>query len=119
VSIRAIDHEDIEKGLYSIYDVVLPTPGYEVQYPANVEQKYKVLGLPYQTMLCSSFAANMLSQDLLGEDGLTFEHLKNPQQRDFSLRGNYRKMLLKPKRMSWELKRYVDKTVRHLRGCSW
>jgi hypothetical protein len=88
--VRAIDQQDIDAGVYSIYDVVMPTPGYEVQYPAYTEDKYK---------------------ELLAEDGLKMGDLQNQKQRDFSLRGNYRKMLLKPKHMSWKLKRYVDKTV--------
>jgi len=88
--VRAIDQQDIDAGVYSIYDVVMPTPGYEVQYPAYTEDKYK---------------------ELLAEDGLKMGDLQNQKQRDFSLRGNYRKMLLKPKHMSWKLKRYVDKTL--------
>ena len=51
------------------------------------------------------------NQDLLSQDGLDMEQLKNLQQRDFSLRGNYRKMLLKPRNISWRLERYDDNTI--------
>lgn len=33
--VKVITKEDIESNLYSIFDVVLPLPGFDVQYPTN------------------------------------------------------------------------------------
>ena len=41
-AVHVINQADIDSERFSIYDVVMPTPGHEIQYPAPMEQKYQV-----------------------------------------------------------------------------
>ncbi|XP_038054168.1 pseudouridylate synthase 7 homolog isoform X2 [Patiria miniata] len=75
---------------YSIHDIVLPLPGYAVNYPQNE------VGDWYQ--------------ELLHSDGLDIKKMRH-QIKDFSLSGTYRKMLVKPANVSWSVVPYSDATI--------
>ena len=75
VSARPLTAEEASSGQYTIHDVVLPTPGYEVTYPANS------LG---------QFYVDFMS---LAENGALDPHKMRRIKREFSLPGRYRKLM--------------------------
>ncbi|KAI5795758.1 pseudouridine synthase [Geopyxis carbonaria] len=70
-AVHALTAEDVASGRYSLADIILPTPGWGIVYPAPL--------LPLYT-------------SLLAEHGLDPHAMKRPV-RDFSLPGSYRKVL--------------------------
>mgnify|MGYP005988910663 CR=1 FL=1 len=90
VRARPLSEEEVSSGRYTINDIVLPTPGYEVVYPANAIGKYY--------------------EELMAADGLD-PHSMQRRRREFSLPGRYRKLMNRflgtP---SIEFKTYVDDT---------
>ncbi|KAI3403441.1 PUS7 [Candida oxycetoniae] len=88
VPVRAITKEDIESNRYTIFDVVLPTPGYMVQYPTNE----KLVQVYIDTM----------SRDNIDPFNLTRKN------KEFSLTGTYRKIVTKPIDLSYDLISYSD-----------
>ncbi|KAI1268679.1 pseudouridine synthase [Xylariaceae sp. FL1019] len=78
---HSITESDMEQGKYSIHDVVLPTPGWDVVYPPNEIGEFYVefMGKP--------------------ENGGLDPHKMERRQRDFSLPGSYRKLMGKLKRV--------------------
>lgn len=78
-------NEELEK--YSIEDLVLPLPGYDVLYPHNeMMNSYK------KFMEVHGFDPNNMKR----------------KQKDFSLPGSYRKVLVRPKDYEFKLVRYDD-----------
>lgn len=76
---------------YSIYDVVLPLPGYSITYPENaLKQRY---------------------EEILQVDGVDFQALERATNSEYHLPGSYRHVLRKPVDVAHELKRYNDPTV--------
>ena len=72
---RALTAEDAASGAYSIFDVVLPMPGYDIIYPANASGDF------YKIFMGSEEGGKLDPQNM------------RRKQRDFSLSGSYRKML--------------------------
>lgn len=70
---RALTKEEAESGLYSIFDLVLPLPGFDVVYPKNAS------GGAFYTQV-------------MGKDGLDPFDMRRGQK-DFSLSGSYRKIV--------------------------
>jgi tRNA pseudouridine13 synthase len=72
---HAVTAAEVASGKYSIFDVVLPTPGYDVTYPRNEIGQYYVefMGKP--------------------ENGALSPFDMRRKQREFSLSGNYRPLL--------------------------
>ena len=88
---REITDEELSSGRFTIHDIVLPSPGYDIVYPGGeIGQFYK---------------------DFMGkeENGNLDPHSMRRKQREFSLPGHYRKLmnkfLAKP---SIEFKTYSD-----------
>lgn len=81
--VRPIKKNELNK--FTIYDIVLPLPGHDVTYPENDVKKWY--------------------EDLLKEDGLTFESLKT-KHKIYSLAGTYRKLLIKPSSFEWSVRKY-------------
>ncbi|KAI0506768.1 pseudouridine synthase [Xylaria bambusicola] len=78
---HAITEDDLQDRKYSIYDVVLPSPGWDVTYPPNEigDYYFEFMGKPEN-------------------GGLDPYDMRRPQ-RDFSLPGSYRKLMGKLKRV--------------------
>ncbi|RHZ79852.1 hypothetical protein Glove_140g75 [Diversispora epigaea] len=88
LKVKILIEEDLPN--YTIHDVVLPLPGHSVLYPNNdISQKYKEL------MWIDRLDPRAMKRDI----------------KDFSLPGDYRKIMGKPKHVSWQLFRYNDPNV--------
>lgn len=89
VRARALTEEDIATGKYSVYDIVLPTPGFDILYPENVVKTF------YETYMASE------------EGGKLDPHDMRRPWKDISLSGSYRKLLAKPsKEIEVEVRAY-------------
>lgn len=88
---RPLTEEEVQSGKYSIFDLVLPCPGYDVVYPRNDIGDFYV--------------------DFMGrpENGGLNPHKMRRSKKDFSLSGAYRhivgKFIGEPK---WEVRTYTD-----------
>ena len=88
---RPLTEEEAQSGKYSVFDLVLPCPGYDVVYPKNDIGDFYV--------------------DFMGrpENGSLDPHKMRRPKKDFSLSGAYRhivgKFIGKPK---WEVRTYTD-----------
>ncbi|KAI0455646.1 pseudouridine synthase [Xylaria acuta] len=78
---HAVTEDDLQDGKYSIYDVVLPSPGWDVVYPSNEIGDFYV-----------EFMSKL-------ENGSLDPYNMRRRQRDFSLPGSYRKLMGKLKRV--------------------
>jgi len=87
---RALSEEEAASGEYSVFDVVLPLPGYDVEYPANWMRG------EYKTFMASEVGG-----------GLDPTNMRR-KWKDVSLSGSYRKVLARPMAgMSAEVKVYT------------
>ncbi|TMW52189.1 hypothetical protein DOY81_002748 [Sarcophaga bullata] len=84
--VKPLTEEDIDSGNYTIYDVVLPLPGHDITYPDNV------VGSWYT--------------EILEKYELSSEKLKHSVKL-FAMAGAYRRLVVKPKDMSWEFRSYA------------
>ena len=86
---RALSTEEAESGKYTIFDIVLPTPGYDILYPANE------MGDFYKAFMGSEQGGGLSPYDM-----------RRPWK-DISLSGSYRKLLARPgKDVSFEIRSY-------------
>ncbi|XP_023606863.1 pseudouridylate synthase 7 homolog isoform X3 [Myotis lucifugus] len=83
-----IEEEDVNN--YSIHDVVMPLPGFDVIYP-----KHKISDA-YREMLTA--------------DNLDIDNMRH-KIRDYSLSGAYRKIIIRPQNVSWEVVAYDDPKI--------
>ncbi|EPQ05659.1 Pseudouridylate synthase 7 like protein [Myotis brandtii] len=83
-----IEEEDVNN--YSIHDVVMPLPGFDVIYP-----KHKISD-SYREMLTA--------------DNLDIDNMRH-KIRDYSLSGAYRKIIIRPQNVSWEVVAYDDPKI--------
>lgn len=88
--VKALTQEDVDSGKYTIYDVVLPSPGYDVLYPTN-PQLMEVY------------------ESAMAKDGLD-PHKMNRRVKEFSLAGSYRPVMGKPEGLSYEIIKYKEDT---------
>lgn len=72
---RALTAAEAATGLYSMFDLVLPLPGFDVVYPANASGEW------YKTFMASEAGGGLDPYDM------------RRKQKDFSLSGGYRKIL--------------------------
>lgn len=88
---RALTKEEAESGRYSVFDIVLPTPGYDIIYPSNEMEKF------YEEFMASERGGGLNPHDM------------RRQWKDVSLSGSYRKILARPgKDISFEIKAYKN-----------
>ena len=88
---RALTKEEADSGKYSIFDIVLPTPGYDILYPANEIGKF------YEEFMASERGGGLNPHDM------------RRQWKDISLSGSYRKVLARPSAdISFEIKTYKN-----------
>ncbi|CAH3151205.1 unnamed protein product [Porites lobata] len=86
-AVTVLTEEHLTSGQYTIHDVVLPLPGYDVVYPDNhMKDHYK---------------------KIMADDGLDISNMRH-KVKDYSLSGAYRKLIVKPSLMSWRWLRYND-----------
>ncbi|KZT62906.1 pseudouridine synthase [Calocera cornea HHB12733] len=83
--VKVLTEDDVPN--YTIFDVIMPLPGFNVQMPGG--------------------EFGELYKQFLEADGLTMESFSKPQK-EFSLAGSYRKILHMPKNISWTTMRYTD-----------
>ncbi|KAH9870114.1 hypothetical protein J1614_007036, partial [Plenodomus biglobosus] len=87
---RALSAAEAASGLYSIYDVVLPQPGFDVEYPRND------IGAFYKSFMASERGG-----------GLDPDNMRR-SWREVSLSGGYRKVLARPLQpLAFEVRRYT------------
>ena len=87
-AIKVVTADDIASKKYSMTDVVIPLVGSKIQYPEN--------------------ESGDLFDTLLAEYGITKQLFNNVQDRDFSLKGDYRKLVCKPTDVDFEIQEYTD-----------
>ncbi|XP_052753373.1 pseudouridylate synthase 7 homolog [Galleria mellonella] len=85
IPVKILTEEDIESGKYTIFDIIMPLPGYNIEYPPNMKDYYV---------------------ELLQKDGLTTE-LKQ-KIKELSLSGAYRRVVVRPGALSHRAVRYSD-----------
>ena len=86
---RALSKEEAESGRYTIFDIVLPTPGYDILYPVNEMERF------YKEFMGSERGGGLDPHDM------------RRKWKDVSLSGSYRKLLAKPgKDTSFEIRVY-------------
>ncbi|KAM4782807.1 pseudouridylate synthase 7 homolog isoform 5-T5 [Cyanocitta cristata] len=86
----AVHLEEGDVGNYTIHDVVMPLPGFDVIYP-----KHKI-GEAYKEMLVA--------------DNLDINNMRH-KIRDYSLSGAYRKIIIRPQNVNWEVVAYDDPKI--------
>ncbi|KAA8899203.1 hypothetical protein TRICI_006372 [Trichomonascus ciferrii] len=86
---RPVTQDEVESGSKTIFDVVLPSPGFDVVYPDNE------LADVYKT--------------LMSNDGIDHTNMKR-NIKEFSLAGSYRYLISKPGNVEWWIKKYDDPT---------
>lgn len=87
---RPLTKDDISTGKYTIFDVVLPMPGFDVVYPSHkqLEQVYV---------------------DEMAKDGL--DPFKMARRvREFSLSGSYRPLMGRAENLDYQIVKYTDPT---------
>ena len=87
---RALSQEEAQSGEYTIFDIVLPTPGYDILYPGNE------LADVYKSFMASERGGGLDPNDM------------RRQWKDVSLSGSYRKLIVKPYQdISFEVRSYT------------
>ena len=88
---RTLTKQEAESGKYTIFDIVLPTPGYDILYPANGMRRF------YAEFMGSERGGGLNPHDM------------RRKWKDVSLSGSYRKFLARPlNKVSFEVKVYKD-----------
>ncbi|KAL6936371.1 hypothetical protein ACO0OL_002571 [Hanseniaspora opuntiae] len=83
---KPLSKEDVDSGKYTVFDIVLPTPGFDVHYPEFMKEFYE----------------QVMKKDELSP----FEMIR--KVKEFSLPGSYRNILGKPKNMNFKVLNYMD-----------
>ncbi|VEU21078.1 DEKNAAC102017 [Brettanomyces naardenensis] len=93
--VRVLTEEDVSSGKYTIDDIVLPTPGFDVVYPENEKLKNAYV-------------------DVMKKDGLDPFQMSR-RVREFSLPGSYRKIISQTGNLEYFIRRYDSYTDELLR----
>ncbi|KAJ0407619.1 hypothetical protein P43SY_010160 [Pythium insidiosum] len=79
------------RSAFTIYDVVLPLPGYDIKLPENdLKDRY---------------------EEILQRDGVDFSALSRATNSEYHLPGSYRHLIRRPIDVVHEIKRYNDPTI--------
>ena len=90
---HSLSMEEVESGKYTIFDIVLPTPGFDIEYPNNA------VGDFYKEFMASDRGGRLDPGNM------------RRAQKDFSLSGSYRKVIGQAgQSMSFEVKAYSEET---------
>lgn len=85
---RPVTKEEVDEQTFSIFDVVLPMPGFDIVYPTNEELKRVYV-------------------EEMAKDGL--DPFKMARRvREFSLAGSYRNLMSKPEGIDYKIIKYTD-----------
>lgn len=88
---RALTKKEAESGEYTIFDIVLPTPGYDILYPANEMLQF------YEAFMASERGGGLDPHDM------------RRKWKIISLSGSYRKVIARPLHdMTFEIKLYKN-----------
>jgi len=88
---RSLTKEEADSGKYTIFDVVLPTPGYDILYPPNELTTF------YEEFMRSERGGGLDPHDM------------RRKWKDVSLSGSYRKLLARPsKDFSFDIRVYKN-----------
>lgn len=88
---RPLTAEEAASGKYTIFDIVLPTPGFDIEYPDNE------IGTYYKSFMMSDAGGNLDPTNM------------RRASKDFSLSGSYRKVMGGiGKDWSYEIKEYYE-----------
>ncbi|QSZ35851.1 hypothetical protein DSL72_006973 [Monilinia vaccinii-corymbosi] len=88
---RCLSAEEANSGAFTIFDIVLPTPGYDIEYPNNEIGDY------YKEFMASEQGGGLDPADM------------RRKIKDFSLSGSYRNLIGQVKEgLSFEIRRYHD-----------
>ncbi|KAG0668998.1 multisubstrate pseudouridine synthase 7 [Maudiozyma exigua] len=87
---RALTQEDIDSGKYTMSDVVLPTPGFDIIYPSDQ-------------------ALKQVYVDIMKKDDMDPFKMRR-KVRDFSMAGSYRNIIQKPKELEYKIIHYKEPT---------
>ncbi|KAK9869840.1 hypothetical protein WA026_003566 [Henosepilachna vigintioctopunctata] len=82
--VKALTQSDLSN--YTIFDIVMPLPGYDVQYPENMKDEYR---------------------EELEKYGLTLEMPKQ-KVKTYTLSGSYRKICSQVQDIEWNIMKYND-----------
>ncbi|KAJ9667165.1 multisubstrate pseudouridine synthase 7 [Coniosporium apollinis] len=85
---RPLSRLEAESGKYTVFDVVLPLPGWDVEYPPNE------IGEFYKEFMASERGGGLDPNDM------------RRKWKDVSLSGGYRKLLGRPGKVEFEVKEY-------------
>ncbi|KAF7862930.1 uncharacterized protein EAF02_010479 [Botrytis sinoallii] len=90
---RCLSAEEADSGAFTIFDIVLPMPGYDIEYPNNE------IGDFYKEFMASEQGGGLDPADM------------RRKIKDFSLSGSYRHLIGRVKEgMSFEVRTYHDET---------
>ncbi|KAK9366217.1 pseudouridine synthase [Lipomyces kononenkoae] len=85
---RPITAEEVSEGKFTIFDIVMPSPGFDVEYPAHPD-------------LRASY------ERIMAKEGLSPYKMRH-NVKEFSLSGAYRHVLVMPGNVEWWCRRYSD-----------
>eukprot|EP01083_Nonionella_stella_P213414 769774_1 len=88
--VRALTEADLATGCYSIFDVVMPLPGDDVEMPKNAVGE-KIVAI-------------------MKEDGVEMKMFKS-NEKSLHLFGDYRNIIVRAGNLSWKIKHYDDVNV--------
>lgn len=98
--VKQLTEDDVAE--YSLSDVIMPLPGWHVEYPGGA------MGKLYEDIM----AADGLDPHKMRRDQRYVVHPRLPtsltDHSEYSLPGSYRKMVHKPSNVTWEHIRYTD-----------
>ena len=90
-NVKILTATDVATGNYSVWDVVLPLPGYDVFLPNHSVKDYFL--------------------SLLDSFGLDLDYFKNEAPAPFRLKGAYRRILQRPFDLTWKIIEYDSPDV--------
>nr|XP_049703192.1 pseudouridylate synthase 7 homolog [Helicoverpa armigera] len=83
IPVKVLTQEDVDSGKYTVFDIVMPLPGYSVDYPPNMKDFY---------------------EEELKKVGLTLE--MRHKIKSYSMSGAYRHICVVPRDVTWRCVRY-------------
>ncbi|CAH0627462.1 unnamed protein product [Chrysodeixis includens] len=85
VPVKVLTQEDVDSGKYTINDIIMPLPGYHIEYPPNMVDFF---------------------EEQLKKDNLTLE-LRH-RIKSYSMSGAYRLVVVRPRDVWWRCVHYTD-----------